>query len=67
MKKAIEVLKNEVDKCKYMEKFFDTEFKKYMHETSDQTELNKLKKKQDELEEIKESCLEAIEYLKTVR
>ena len=64
MKKAIEVLKNEVVKCKYMEKFFDTEFKKYMHETADQSELNKLRKKQDELEEIKESCLAAIEYLK---
>ena len=47
-----------------MEKFFDTEFPKYMHETADQSELNKLRKKQDELEEIKESCLAAIEYLK---
>ncbi len=67
MKKAIEVLKEEVTKCKYMEKFFDTEFKKYMHETADQTELNKLKKKQDELEETKESCLAAIDYLKTIK
>ena len=64
MKKAIDVLKEEVTKCKYMEKFFDTEFPKYMHETADQSELNKLRKKQDELEEIKESCLAAIEYLK---
>ena len=66
MKKAIEVLKNEVVKCKYMEKFFDTEFKKYMHETADQTELSRLRREQDDLEETKESCLAAIEYLKRI-
>lgn len=67
MKKAIEVLKNEVTKCNYMEKFFETEFKKYMHETADQTELDRLKREQDDLEETKESCLAAIDYLKTIR
>ena len=66
MKKAIDVLKNEVTKCNYMEKFFETEVVKYMHGADDQSELNKLKREQMELDETKESCLAAIEYLKTI-
>lgn len=67
MKKAIEVLKNEVTKCNYMKKFFDSEFSKYMHATADQTELMRLRREEAELEKTKESCLEAIEYLKTIK
>jgi len=67
MKRAIDVLKNEVTKCNYMEKFFDVEFPKYMHETADQLELSRLRREKDELEKVKESCLQAIEYLKTLR
>jgi len=66
MEKAIEVLKNEVVKCNYMNKFFETELLKYAHITADQSELSRLKRDQVELEKIKESCLDAIKYLKTI-
>ena len=66
MKKAIEVLKNEVNKCNYMEKYYETEFRK-LHETSDEREINRLRQEEEDLEETKESCLAAIDYLKTIR
>jgi hypothetical protein len=67
MEKAIEVLKNEVVKCNYMEKFFENEFHKYTQITADQSELMRLRREETDLIETKESCLSAIDYLKTLR
>jgi hypothetical protein len=67
MKRAIDVLKNEVTKCDYMDKFLEDELYKYVGVLADQTVLESLKAKKAELCEVKNECLDAIEYLKLAR
>jgi hypothetical protein len=67
MERAIEVLKNEVSKCNYMTKFFEQELINQQHETADQTKVEKLKRELKETADIKQECLDAIDYLKNVK
>lgn len=68
MKRAIDVLKNELTKCDYMDKFFEDELSKYVGViTADQTVFESLKAKKAELVEVRQECAKAIEYLKSVK
>ena len=64
--RAIEVLKNEVVKCNYMNKFYDEQLEKNCGITADEMEIQRYKSEKAELEKVKEDCLYAIEYLKTL-
>lgn len=65
--KAIKVLEDTVDTCKRMELHYTSELQRNAHTTSDQMEVDRLRHLQAENIEVKESCIEAIDILKTTK
>ena len=64
MEKAIKILEKTIKKCENMNSFFENElFKHNQHFTADQTEIQRIKSEKYKNENIKESCLKAIEIL----
>ncbi len=65
MEKAIEKLTEQVQTCIRMESWYENELQRKNHITADQTEVFSLKQSQSTNIAVKESCIKAIDILKS--